>query len=350
MKITDIKNSKLFDFAADIRNSRPFNLVISLLFDNADIILFFIIIFWKLLSYEKNISSSFVPMSVRLAIAASILILISFSLILKKKSRISFLYTVDIILSLILIADLMYYRYFKDITTVAAIKNAKLLKGVSASVTSVASVKDLWYLVDILILVPLKRKYKKAEFGIVPMRRRLVSFIVILAVGVGINAKTFYRVSKEQPTLLTAMSNRIYLTTMIGNVNFHIVDSYNYISTSLKNSKKLSTDEENKVKTFLQNNNNTTGETNFKGQAEGKNLIVIQVEALQGFVINQKINGQEITPNLNRWVNKCMYFDNYYYQVAGETLLMQSLCQIIHCILHSQEQLTILIVEINMTL
>ncbi|AZV57449.1 LTA synthase family protein [Clostridium sp. AWRP] len=317
MKITDIKNSKLYNFAVDIRNSRLFNLVVSLLFDNSDIILFFIIIFWKLISYEKDISSSFVPVSVRLAIAASILILISFSLLLKKKSRISFLYTVDIIISLILIADLMYYRYFKDITTVAAIKNAKLLKGVSASVTSVASVKDLWYLVDILILVPLKRKYKKAEFGIVPMRRRLVSFIVILAVGVGINAKTFYRVSKEQPTLLTAMSNRIYLTTMIGNVNFHIVDSYNYISTSLKNSKKLSTDEENKIKTFLQNNNNTTGETNFKGLAEGKNLIVIQVEALQGFVINQKINGQEITPNLNRWVNKCMYFDNYYYQVAG---------------------------------
>ena len=142
----------------DIKNSELFNISINLLNDNADIILFFIIIFWKLLSYEKNISSNFVTVSVKLAIAASILILVSFSLILKKKKRISFLYTVDIIISLILITDLMYYRYFKDITTVAAIKNAKMLKGVSASVTSVASVKDLWYLLDIVILFPLKNK------------------------------------------------------------------------------------------------------------------------------------------------------------------------------------------------
>lgn len=34
------------------------------------------------------------------------------------------------------------------------------------------------------------------------------------------------------------------------------------------------------------------------GAAKGKNLIYIQVESLENFVIGQKINGQEITPNL----------------------------------------------------
>ncbi len=35
-----------------------------------------------------------------------------------------------------LIADVMYYRYFKDIITVSSVKNAKMLGDVSSSVAS----------------------------------------------------------------------------------------------------------------------------------------------------------------------------------------------------------------------
>ena len=295
----------------DVKNNKLFKVLLNFLYNNIDVILFFTLICIKLMSYARNISSNYLAGLVFFPIAASVLILISFSLIFKKKSRVTFLYIADIVISLILIADLMYYRYFKDITTLAAVRNAKLLQGVSASVGSVANIKDLYYLLDIFILLPVVRFYKRRIKNIKPISKRLLSFLVMFILGASVNAAIFYWVSKVQPTLLTAMSNRIYLTTMIGNINFHMVDSYNYISTSVKNSKKLSEDRENEIKTFLENNNKSTGEINFKGEAEGKNLIVIQVEALQNFVINQKVNGQEITPNLNRWVNKCMYFDNW---------------------------------------
>lgn len=299
------------------KKGKVFDGIFHLLFNNIDIILFCCIIYVKLMSYEKDISSGYLNKAVVFPIAASILILLSFSLLFKEKNRISFLYIVDIVISAILVTDLMYYRYFKDITTVAAIRNAKLLQGVSSSVGSVANARDLYYFLDLFILLPLEKIYKRKKKSARPLIRRLVSFLVIFVVGIGMNAVVFYRVSKEQPTLLTAMSNRIYLTNIIGNVNFHLVDSYNYINTAIKNSKSLPEQRIKDIKAFLKENNNSTDETNFKGIGEGKNLIVIQVEALQGFVINQKVNGQEITPNLNRWVNKCLYFDNYFYQVAG---------------------------------
>lgn len=50
-----------------------------------------------------------------------------------------------------------------------------------------------------------------------------------------------------------------------------------------------------------------------KGIAEGKNLIVIQLEAFQNFVIGAQYHGQEITPNLNQLLQKdTLYFDKYY--------------------------------------
>lgn len=52
----------------------------------------------------------------------------------------------------------------------------------------------------------------------------------------------------------------------------------------------------------------------YTGIGKGKNLIVIQVEALQDFVIGRDYDGQEITPNLNKLIDEgpSLYFDKYF--------------------------------------
>jgi lipoteichoic acid synthase len=296
-----------------------FRFIFKFLFNNIDVLLFSVLIFIKLFKYSEAISPAYLYMVVVIPIIASIFVLAGISLIFKEKSRVNFLYIVDIVVSLILISDIMYYRYFKDIITVSAIRNAKLLVGVSDSVASLFNVKDLLYILDVFILFPFVRIYKRKKQNLAKVSKRVFSFLILVAIGIGVNAKVFYEVSKAQPTLLTAMSNRIYLTKMIGNIDFHVVDAYNFISTSIKNSKKLPDSRVNEIRSYLENNNKDNGQSVMKGKYDGKNLIVIQVEALQQFVINQKVNGNEITPNLNRWIKKSMYFDNYYYQVAGGT-------------------------------
>ncbi len=58
---------------------------------------------------------------------------------------------------------------------------------------------------------------------------------------------------------------------------------------------------------------------NLFGAGEGKNLIVIQLEAFQNFAINMEYNGQELTPFLNSLIdgNDTLYFDHYYYQTGS---------------------------------
>lgn len=294
-----------------------YNTFINICKRTVDVVLFFILIFIKIMYYAKQISPEYLYIGVTHPVFASVLVLVSFSLLLRYNKRATYLYTLDLIISLMLIADLMYYRYFKDVITVAALRNVKLLGGVSSSVGSLFNLKDLLYLVDIIVLIPFIKRYGNGDsIKKKPLINKFVAFGVTFIIGVSINAKSVYAVSKEQPTLLSSMSNRIYLTKLIGNLNFHAIDAYNYVSTKLKNSKSLSTQEEQEITDFLQKNNSSSG-SYLKGVGEGKNLIVIQVEALQQFVINKKINGQEITPNLNKWLSKSLYFDNYFYQVSG---------------------------------
>jgi phosphoglycerol transferase MdoB-like AlkP superfamily enzyme len=46
------------------------------------------------------------------------------------------------------------------------------------------------------------------------------------------------------------------------------------------------------------------------GEYRGKNVIIVQVESLNGFLINKKYGGHEITPNLNKLITQSWYWPN----------------------------------------
>ena len=48
------------------------------------------------------------------------------------------------------------------------------------------------------------------------------------------------------------------------------------------------------------------------GALKGKNVILIEFESLQGMFINQKLQGQYVTPNLNKFFADSYYFPNMY--------------------------------------
>lgn len=59
--------------------------------------------------------------------------------------------------------------------------------------------------------------------------------------------------------------------------------------------------------------------TEYTGSQQGKNIIIVQLESLNEFVINKQINGMEITPNLNRFYQENIYCSDMYNQGLGTT-------------------------------
>lgn len=47
-----------------------------------------------------------------------------------------------------------------------------------------------------------------------------------------------------------------------------------------------------------------------------RNVVVIQAESLQGFVLGLKVDGEEVTPNLNRLASQSVVFDRFFSQVG----------------------------------
>lgn len=80
--------------------------------------------------------------------------------------------------------------------------------------------------------------------------------------------------------------------------------------------RRKNVDEEELLKTIEENVPKSSG-TRYKGVAKGKNLILIQTESLNDFVIGAWYNGQEITPNLNRLLSEDTLYFNHFYSTTG---------------------------------
>ena len=73
------------------------------------------------------------------------------------------------------------------------------------------------------------------------------------------------------------------------------------------------------VTEYYSNNTKEQKTNKYTGIFEGKNVLAIHAESLQTFAIGLKINGQEITPNINKLVKDSLYFNNFYAQVGVGT-------------------------------
>lgn len=290
------------------------------LLNNIDIILCIVLVTVKGINYEKSITPQYFNLKLILfPVLASVTVIASLSLLFKNKGRLKFLYIFDLVMSISIIADTAYYRYFKDVISISVVRNGVMLGDVSSSLKGVLSFSDFLYLADCVVLIPLMRLYKKhVSRPQHTFKQRLAFFLLPFCLGAAVDAQEIYQLSVDQPNLISTMFNRLYLDKTLGNVNFHLLDAYNVVSTKISNFKPISTAKENEIQQYLAQKAVPQG-TLLQGAGTGKNLIVIQVEALQQFVIGQKVNGQEITPNLNRWIGKSLYFDNYYYQTASGT-------------------------------
>lgn len=289
------------------------------LYNYWDIILFFILMLTKLLTYGSKLQLKHFKYSRILYPAiASILLVIALSLILKRKGRFIFLLLFNILISIIIIGDLNYFRYFKDLFSLPILINSFQLGAVGSSVLELFNFWDLVYILDILILIPLFLALKrKGIFSENNYKFDYKLIIITLIIAIPIEFINFYKLSQEQPKLISTMYNKVYIAEKLGVLNYHYIDFYCSSTNFIKRKMPVSSNKKEDIKNVLAQKNTSYNFSKYKGIYEYKNVMLIQVEALQNFVINKKINNKEITPNLNKFLNKSLYFNNYFYQIAS---------------------------------
>jgi len=239
--------------------------------------------------------------------------LLCFAYLLKGRLRFWYLFCFDLILSLLMVGDLMYYRGFGSFLSPYLFSQTSNLENLLASVVSMLRPIDALFFSDFIILLPAAKKI--ASFFQAAKRRVLV-FSLLFVLSISTIYYQHYQLDiKElgEDYLFNVAWVANQTMTNLSPAGYHLYDLYNYQKDSQPHILKPAELED--IRHWLAAKAENLPDNAYKGILKGKNLVVIQVESLENFVINQKIAGQEITPNLNRLLGNSLYFPNIYEQV-----------------------------------
>ena len=193
------------------------------------------------------------------------------------------------------------------------VTQVSMISSVKSSVFNLFKPSDILFALDFFLLFILSKKglFEK-KLKRIKCNLRFALFALCLSMGIIFSYYGVRLLEKDQPKILTTFYDKSYIAQNIGIINYHAIDAAKHIKSGLQDKQPLSDAEKDEIKQwFKENNLNYNKIPKYFEIGKGKNVIVIQVEALQEFVIGKKINGLEITPNLNRLIEKSIYFNNY---------------------------------------
>ncbi|WP_071461289.1 LTA synthase family protein [Bacillus massilinigeriensis] len=247
----------------------------------------------------------------------SSVLFLGLALFRKGKKKYYWILIIDFILSFILYANVLYYRFFNDFITLPTVTQTENFGDVSGSVISLVKPMDILLFVDFVLLVALFLS-RKITIDSSSFHRKKAMAVILVAFA--ISTVNLGLAEKDRPQLLKRTFDRNYIVKYLGMFNYTIYDAVQSTKASAQRVMADSSD----ITEVINFTQSQYAEPNPKyfGAAKGKNVIYLHLESMQNFLINYKINGEEVTPFLNSLTRdqNTLYFDNFFHQTAqGKT-------------------------------
>jgi phosphoglycerol transferase MdoB-like AlkP superfamily enzyme len=247
--------------------------------------------------------NTFTPNNTLLALIRTMVILVTIYFILNYiLFRKSFVFKLLIheLLAVIILADILYFKYFNTLPSGTDLQLLPVIPSIWDSITELFIAKYMLLFADMIPMLTCQLIWGRKVIIYKSGLRLQLIIAALLVIAVSIDCGMF------------GSSNSYQNFDSYGLIHFHgsqfkemlsSKEAYNKNTLSIKSLEEVSKKYSIQPKNF--------------GIARDRNVIIIQVEALQGFTVNRYYNGQEITPNLNKLIRQeTLYFDNYYHHIA----------------------------------
>ncbi|WP_339821124.1 LTA synthase family protein [Paenibacillus sp. FSL R7-0216] len=315
-------------------------------------------VFMKLYVLHGNLHARYIDMNLLddLIAIGSIMLVSFWTLWLPPRGREVALGILNVLLTVLIFADLVYYRYFGDFLTVPVLLQAGQVGELGGSIRELISPADLWLIADWVVwaLLMLALRFMRGGSGL--RESRLHGSLGGRTSSHGFGGASFSPVSFGSGSrrsggrrfgrlfsgigvfllgfVLTMGPIRFYTQTwavglfennwwnvslynVTGLLGFHYYDASRYLKEHLGSGQQVNAEERDEIRQwFNEASQRRQSDNDLFGAYAGSNVIVIQAEAFMNFTIGKTIGGQEITPNFNKLMDESLYFSNYYHQTG----------------------------------
>lgn len=223
------------------------------------------------------------------------------------KRKIGIYLGVNFIITAVLFAVIMYYKYYGVIVNHHALQQVNQVTAVKNSVFSLLSPHYLLIFLDIVVLgFWLMRKNRantlKRFFNLKRIRGGVAAVIFSVSL-----ALCIFNIWPNRATM-----NEIKQAEQMGILNYETYAIFKSKEPELTDKKEISQAKINEIKGIT-----LAPEPVHFGAAQDKNVIIIQMESFQNFLIDFKIDGREVTPTMNKLARENIYF-KHFYQMVGQ--------------------------------
>ncbi|MBP2243252.1 lipoteichoic acid synthase [Cytobacillus eiseniae] len=292
---------------------------------NKYVVFFFlaVILLWmktyivQMTQFDLGIESSLQQFLLFINPLGSSLLFLGFAFFFKGRKKYIGLVVIDFLMSFLLYANVLFYRFFNDFITLPTLTQTQNFGDVSGSVASLLRPVDLFFFIDTLLLIALL-SFKLVKIEVKDMGRRKVAALLSLALG--ISSLNLALAEADRPQLLTRGFDRNYIVKYLGMYNYTIYDAVQSTKASAQRV-MADSDDMTEVINFTQSNYAEPNPAYF-GVGKGMNVIYLHLESIQNFLIDYELHGEEVTPFLNSLTSEenTMYFDNFFHQTGqGKT-------------------------------
>lgn len=225
--------------------------------------------------------------------------------------RIAF-YAVYVLITAVMFADAAYSSYFGKYISVNQFYQLSSLEQIAGDGNVLgASVSPacLLTLIDVPFVFYCFRKRMKEKKSLLSLSAPKLFIRLCLYVVLSIAAVCTWYYFGYNPENLRSVQQ-------VNHIEFFTYHTNDILVNVVGKMNRKDVDEE-EIQDTMKENVPASGGVAYRGTAEGKNLILIQTESFQNFVIGAEYNGQELTPNLNRLLKEDTLYFNHFYSTTG---------------------------------
>ena len=244
----------------------------------------------------------------------------SFAYLIKPNKQYNYLFTLVIINTAICIINAIYYTFYQSFVSFSLL----------SALGQVGEVDDALYeklklLHFIYLLAPLlfwyinKRLVKKDYFSLVrKVEKGKKMFVRTIIISISILALNLSMISGTSYSSLVKHWNRESIVKSFGII---IYQGNDLVQTARSKMNSLFGYDEasRKFVDYFNNKEEEISDNKYTDIYKDKNVIMMHLESMMTFFVDLKINGVEVTPNLNKLTKEGLYFSNFYPEISVGT-------------------------------
>ena len=243
----------------------------------------------------------------------------SLSFLVKPKKRYIPLQIILIIITIMNIINAVYYAFY-DFASFSLLSSLGQASDVTGAIFEQLKIHHFIYLIMPIAFWYINKTLKEKDyFNVVEKydggKRMFLEVLIIGGICLFINISSL---TGTDISRLTKQWNREYIVKRFGIVVYQGNDLFQTIRSKLSSIFGYEEAESNFI-TYYTENPYQQDKNKYTNLFEGYNVVTIHMESIMTFLIDLKVNGVEVTPNLNRLTKESMYFDNFYAQISSGT-------------------------------